>query len=294
VKALSPANEIEALAAFVDGRLGPEDHAAVVARLAEDERYYELLSEVMAFREVELENEAVLPADLLPVASPPGTLERIRAFWSALWHAGPFAILIPVAATIVLALSWWFWAAQPPSSEVLLARALPSAKIVTSRDFDRPWGRKRGSGTKSVYLSDKKSTRAGVSIVDLHQALAIRHAPTAASAFSDIRVLCDPELYPAPVALENGVDDAYDWASAATALAKLEAFLAESADPQSFREAVLLRTAWFAASNGDRRFFDGKVERALAKLGIEVGTDLAGLAEVLEAELRERADLDPD
>lgn len=160
-------DELEELAAFIDGKLSGEAHARMVARLADSEELYAIFAETVRFQE----EEAADAPDVAPVVAYP----RSAAAWKP-W----MAVVATVAAVLIAVLCWHLWrASQMTPAGPRLALLIDGERyrqvagqvvgIVGEGPF---WSVNRGNEScpggprEAVFCT-------GVWVVDLHAALEV-------------------------------------------------------------------------------------------------------------------------
>lgn len=149
--------DLEALAAWVDGRLDAAARAGVLAHVASCPACAEVVADVVATLG-ELEDGASNPAALAPAAATPHPGGRRRLLPRA-WVAG-----IAATAAVALGLAAW-WAGRvvsSPAEAIVAALGEPVAAL-----GEDPWGATAGLGFGGADPSLDRPVTAGALLVDL-------------------------------------------------------------------------------------------------------------------------------
>jgi len=245
--------DLEDLAAFADGRISEEARDAVLARLAEDEGYYELLTDLLRFQQ----QESAITGDAEPRQAPvaevvlhPSWIRRRAVPW-----------LAAAAALVVAAIGLVpFLRGSATLSVDSVTAGLGSEELKALGE--EPWDQRLWSTVRSPqipYVERRDSFRLGARAVDLRLALKAGDRTRA--------TLCAMEIYntlasagvPPPVleehrelidALRQGpMKGLLNRSSQATA------DLATLADGFYFDYGLWARSGWWAAKAGSQEHF---------------------------------------
>lgn len=255
--------DLETLAAFVDGRLEGAKKQAVQARLARDPSYYEVYAETLHFLEEEEEHSEGAPRV--------DELRRERHRPRRLRWVLPAA----VAAVLAAALSWWQLAprAAPGAGRYLAAlhpaKALPPALLQADL---AGWHPPRGAAEPSPALGqDGIDVRLGVHHIALVLALTTGDAQQARRHAARIDTLLRASQRPILLDVAGRVRRAVTTGShgapraAADALSRdLDTVLGGHA---GYRLGAWAQSCRVAAATGDADFFDRGMRRELRRVG---------------------------
>lgn len=269
--------DAERLAALLDGRLGPAERDALLARVAGDDDALGALADAAAVsRELEAENAASGVVPLRP--------RRARPAWPRPWLAAAAA----VAALVLLPLGVWL--ARPagvlgPAAVVAMLES-PAAGVAADLD-SRPWPARRGG------VEGAGAARLGVFLVDLEVAARSRDSAVAVFAGRVALMLDEVPGGGTTADVYRGIA-----ARAGAPFAELEPLLRDGAegvaalaDPELLAIGAWAEGARIAALREDAAFFRARGSRRMMDI-VERG--LAGDAAALGALARLRAALDAD
>ncbi len=306
--ALDP-TDLEILAAFIDGQLGGAERDAVVARLAEDEDYYEVYAETLEFLEaesptpsseshIETTDAAIArevaardrgPVDVTPekpaedrdddtavVVFPMDPQPKPeRATWQRPW----WPIVGSLAALLVLAFSLWrLWPRDLGLAEGLIAGLDPSINA-TFNQAQTPfgWSVSRGPINIAPWVSDDGlAWRAGVRRMRLGLLLKQgfrQAAATEARRIDNLFEALEHVGFPLYLADVIGQDDD---AQLQEILAMNDELFSQVSD--AYQLGLFTQACVVAAEHGDRGFFEKPHSRATTATLLEY------------AALRERVD----
>lgn len=279
---LTPA-DLETLAAFIDGRLEATARAAVVARLADDEDFYEVYAETLHV----LEAESPTPSadDLDPdgdrsAVAPPAPIDFERARRKRrLWP-----IIGTVAAVLAAALGFWLTARQPPRLAGDFLAALGEIPPATSFE----WSGYRGPEEVPTWLTeDGKAARAAVFRLRVGSALAQGDWEEARSLAGKLEDYSEAVIGLWPFEDLADLIAARDRQRIDTVVDESEAMVSEIA-PSGYRLGLWTQTCAWAAERGDRDYFSrSKARRGLRDLGaaalVPAAADAVGEIEKLLA-----------
>lgn len=258
------ASLLEDVAALADGSLSEERRAAVLARLADDPDLLDVLAEVSAIQEAELESEAAqAPAadtrdreEAAEPAEPQGRILRgpwRRRAWTAV------AALAAVLALVVIAPR--LLSAGPPTPELLLAsldvQALEAETLESSL-----WSPNRGPGGGDEdldKLGPRDSFRLG--LLEATVVVAVRKGE------DDARRSLQGELseirgYGPFLDLYRELIEADDASTLLADHLQDQELILEFVDPFYYRYGLWIRTAELAASSGQTDFFRSRGGRS--------------------------------
>lgn len=261
--------DLELLAAYLDGRLSPEDRAAVEQRLATDDDAFELFAEAARL------HESSEPAGAV-VAFPARTGRR--RIWTLVAAAAAVLLALGLAATRP-----WRGPGDVPSAEWVAS--LPSGEVLASRLGERwteaPWSELRGDpvvpSAPSPYRPEVAAFRIGARTVELVAALRADDRASALAIAGQLDGLyynLDQNLVgPAAVAeLSRALEDGAAAPEVLGRVRDLDKY--HGVEPAVYYEAGRWAAAGrLAALAGDTRFFEGRLwTRGLRRLREHAGS----------------------
>lgn len=176
-----PPIDPELLAAFLEGRVTPDERATVLSLLARSREARELVAEATALLQDELEQPA---SPRLGTESSP----RRQAAWWRQWR-----IALPAAAVVALIAFFRPGTSRPEAlrtSQVpgLVGASTPEREVLV--DGPTSWNRSRGGAATDA--DPEVSFRVGYRMVDLAVALSLEEASAAATVGAEVTALLRP------------------------------------------------------------------------------------------------------
>ncbi len=287
--------DLEELAAFVDGRLSGARKEAVERRLVTDDGYYELYLETVELLEGEA-GEATGPAEVVAHPAPAPVSERRSRSLVSWWV--PVAAVAAAATIAVLVVVPPFLAR--PFSVLSVVGALEGTGPMTARfgeEWDlRRWTTFRSAQPDSAQLTPEQAAyRSGVHLADLAVAarLGDREAVAREARRLEGLVAAGGFLELEPVFAELGASAGDPELDAATLQRRVAGAAADLADTRAGVELLYLEVGQFAratelaARAGDGRLFAQRpYRRLLAKLGHrQLGPEAAALLQTIAGEI---------
>ncbi len=254
----SERSDFEDLAAFADGRLSGEARTAVLDRLAADEEYYELLTDLLRFQQEE--ETAGATGKLAEVVAHPSWLRRRRGWIAAV------AALVPVALGFVLLLR----SASIGPLETMTAEldATELAELGGAWD-ERLWSALRGS--QLPFAGRRDAFRLGARSVDLHLALQAGHRELATEYLMEMTDLLrgDARTGSAAARYEGLLGALRERPAPELVRSSLRAAadLEPLVDGFYFDYGVWARSGWWAAKAGARNHFQLRAVRGFVERG---------------------------
>ncbi|MEM9553843.1 MAG: hypothetical protein AAGC60_06270 [Acidobacteriota bacterium] len=249
-----PYDDLDRLAAFLDGALDDAERERLVARLGDDEVLYELFVEARAAR-AELD------------AAPAGVLVQgpwAQRLYRARWSLG----LVAAAAVVTIVFAPRLLAPPPPTIETLTAGLAARTDGDARTDlFVAPWTTFRGGQGIVSTLDPGDAFRLGVREVALRVALETDEVDDAkGQAAASTQILDAATGYGLFAAryedLKGKLDDGAPPASLLAEHATLSARLDETPSGETILYGRFVRSAWLAVRVGELSWFDQRTVRA--------------------------------
>jgi hypothetical protein len=273
----------EELAAFLDGKLSPEERAWGIEHLAGCESCYALFSEVVRFRE-----ESAAQAEAEEEAARPSAPFERRAGWRR-WRPAALPWRPVVAAALAAALLaavgipvYRYFTVVPELDSAGLLASLHGKKGKLTEEIWKPPAVRGPGGEKEREFSLHSSFQLGVEMVDLRLAMEANHGEQAQEILTRIDAILQGDLPPEELVkrYESLRDRIHSGTPPRSTLLGEAAALERTAPEEGLDPLYLSFGKWveagrLAVAADDSRFFTSRETRrflaALSRQGAEDG-----------------------